>query len=109
MANIIKMLEKEVEKGNILINRHGDLVSLQKVRELLKKDYLKGLKAGTINFDVSFDVYETTTIDSDFLDLPHFITKLELAINGDYVIVPHETEEMGSDPAEPVQEEHFGW
>ena len=107
MANIIKMLEKEVEKGNILINRHGDLVSLQKVRELLKKDYLKGLKAGTINFDVSYETFENTTIDSDFLDLPDFITRLQLVLNGDYVTVP--TFPVCSDPAEPVQEEHFGW
>ena len=54
MANIINLLNKELEKGNAFIDAKGNTLTVEKIEEQAKKEYVSTLKAGHISFDYTF-------------------------------------------------------
>lgn len=60
MANIIKIINTAVEKGEVLIDSEGNTITPEKVKTILKKEYQNGLKNGSIDMEsTSFKDYET--------------------------------------------------
>lgn len=57
MANIITMLEKEIEKGNLYADSKGNTIKSEKIETMAKRSYVNDLKSGAIGFDTSFDSY----------------------------------------------------
>lgn len=76
MANIIKYLEKEMEKGNTLISVYGEIVNREKLERDLKKSYVVALKNGDIDFNVSFPEYSSEVIAKNYGELKTFIDVL---------------------------------
>ena len=55
--NIVKMLKKQIEAGRTVVLENGNTVKPEDVNKPLMKEYLAGMKAGTIGDDVSFKDY----------------------------------------------------
>lgn len=64
MANIIEILEKEIEKKNLYIDEKGNTIQAEKLEVIAKKSYLNDLKVGNIPFSMSFEQYHTTILES---------------------------------------------
>lgn len=67
--NVKEILEKEKEKGNNHIDADGNVVNTEKLKATIKKEYLNGVKEGTIDDNLSLATYteqelsEYTTVD----------------------------------------------
>lgn len=84
--NIIKSLEKEIQKGNTLINKStGAVLNTDKIKENIKKDYIKGLKDGSFSFEVSFEEFATATIDSDYLTVTSVLSMFYVPLNDETI------------------------
>ena len=57
MANIIAILEKEIEKNNTYIDEKGNTLNPEKIEYWAKKSYVADLKAGAIGFNKTFESY----------------------------------------------------
>lgn len=57
MANIITILEKEIEKNNLYVDEKGNTLNPEKIEYWAKKSYVSDLKAGVIGFDKTFESY----------------------------------------------------
>lgn len=58
--NIIKALEKEIDKGNDFTLANGEIVDREKLEKIAKKNYLELAKAGDIDIaETSFEEYFT--------------------------------------------------
>lgn len=55
--NIVKQLKKQIELGKTVVLENGNTVKPEEVDKPLMKEYLAGIKAGTIGADVSFKDY----------------------------------------------------
>lgn len=55
--NIVKMLKKQIEAGRTVVLENGSTVKPDEVNKPLMKNYLAGIKDGTIGADVSFKDY----------------------------------------------------
>ena len=64
MANIITILEKEIEKKNLYIDEKGNTIQADKLETIAKKSYLNDLKCGNIPFSMSFEQYHATMLES---------------------------------------------
>jgi hypothetical protein len=64
MANIIVMLNKEVEKKNLYVDEKGNTITEEKIEVMAKKSYLADLKAGNIDFTVPFEKYHAGVLSS---------------------------------------------
>ena len=62
MANIYKMIEKEIEKGNTLVSTGGDFLNADKLETSIKKSYVEALKKGEIDFNVSYPEYKESAL-----------------------------------------------
>lgn len=101
--NIIKTLEKQMESGNVVILESGNVVKDDKIRGEVMKDYLAGLKAGTIDMDTSFTAYYAGQ-KSKFLSVAELITYIKnepVAVEASEPVV--EEAEPAKEP-EPVTE-----
>ena len=67
MANIYTIIQKEVEKGNTLVDRAGNFINPAKVEVMAKKSYLADLKNGVIPFDKSFTDYHRDIIEFGYI------------------------------------------
>lgn len=76
MANIIKILEREVEKGNRLVDSKGNLYSFEKVEVMSQKAYVSDLKNGTIPFDKTFKDYHNDILE-EYVTIPCIISNLK--------------------------------
>lgn len=47
--NIIKTLEKNIENGNSIIDKKGNIVSFEKLQKSVSKDYTKLIQKGEID------------------------------------------------------------
>ena len=57
MANIIKLLLKERERGNRYIMPGGDIVPREKLEKVFKVEYVKTLKAGELDTSKSYEEF----------------------------------------------------
>ena len=97
--NIIKSLQKEIEKGNTLINKStGAVLNTDKIKENIKKDYIKALKDGSLSFEVSFEEFTTATIDSDYLTVTSVLSMF-------YAPITEESAQVDGEMNEPEIEE----
>lgn len=64
MANIIVLLQREVEKNNLYMDEKGNTINPEKIEAMAKKSYLADLKSGAIDFSVSFETYHAQTLSS---------------------------------------------
>ena len=68
MANIITMLEKEVQKENVYLDTKGNFISIEKIEDIARKSYILDLKDGSISFDVTYYEY-VNGIMKDYIPL----------------------------------------
>lgn len=64
MANIITMLEKEIEKENVYVDEKGNTISIEKIEGIARKSYVSDLKAGVISFDVTYYDYLNSIMEN---------------------------------------------
>jgi hypothetical protein len=64
MANIITVLEKEIEKKNLYVDEKGNTINPEKIEAMAKKSYLNDLKVGAVDFSVSFETYHAQMLAS---------------------------------------------
>jgi len=72
MANIITMLEKEIEKNNVYVDGKGNTVTIEKIEGIARKSYVSDLKAGNISFDVTYYEY-LNNIMEDYTPVKTFV------------------------------------
>ena len=61
--NLIKVLEKEIEKGNSIITHDGNTLSEEKFTQSLKKEYLKLARDGVLDIErVPFERFASDKI-----------------------------------------------
>lgn len=77
--NVIKTLKKQIEVGNTLILADGTTVKPENANKALMKNYLAGIKDGSIGTDVSFKDYAANN-QGDTLTVQELIDFIE---NGD--------------------------
>ena len=80
MANIFTILQKEVEKGNTLMNSKGEFINPEKLENSMRKAYLVGLKNGSVSFKKSFDEFQQDEIETNFT--PVSVVERELKVCG---------------------------
>lgn len=86
MANIITILEKEIEKNNTYIDEKGNTLNPEKIEYWAKKSYLADLKAGVIGFDKTFEAYHADIL-ADYLPVTSVINVIKDTIMyGDEVV-----------------------
>ncbi len=56
-TNVVRIIKKEIEKGNIYMTEKGNFVSAEYVNSNVKEQFLKDLKSEKIPFTTSFDEY----------------------------------------------------
>lgn len=93
MANLLSIIEKEVEKGNVFIDTTGNFITAEKLEERLKKDYLKALKDGIICFNMSFKTYSNRIKETMYSKTEDVLTELSNFLSSE------ETEER-NEPSE---------
>lgn len=76
MANLFTYLTNEINKGNTLLSRDGNIVSVEKVKQKLKKDFSKDFNSGKIDEDMRFSEYAQPTIDYGFITLDFILNQL---------------------------------
>lgn len=76
MANLFNYLTKEIEKGNTLLDRKGNIVSVEKVTQALRKEYGKEFATDHIPEDMSFSEYAQTIMDSCYITLEFILGQL---------------------------------
>lgn len=64
MANIIAILNREIEKNNLYLDEKGNTINPDKLERVVKKSYVSDLKAGNIDFYTSFEEYYTGVLES---------------------------------------------
>ena len=74
--NIITQLKKQIEIGKTVVLENGSTVRPEDTNKPLMKDYLAGIKAGTIGTDVSFKDYCENN-KSDFLTVQEILDFIE--------------------------------
>ena len=73
MASIMKFLENEKKKGNVLIDRYGNTISREKVETLMKKAYISGIKSGEINIETPYIEYASDEIAKGYMSIDTFL------------------------------------
>ena len=73
MASIMKFLENEKKKGNVLIDRYGNTISREKVEALMKKAYISGIKSGEINIETPYIEYASDEIAKGYMSIDTFL------------------------------------
>lgn len=73
MASIMKFLENEKKKGNVLIDRHGNTISREKVEALMKKSYISGIMSGEINVETPYIEYASEEIAKGYMSIETFL------------------------------------
>lgn len=56
-TNVVRIIKKEIEKGNIYMTEKGNFVSADYVNSNVKEQFLKDLKSEKISFNTSFEEY----------------------------------------------------
>jgi predicted RecB family endonuclease len=97
MANIITVLLREVEKNNTYMDVKGNTVNVEKIEALAKKSYVADLKAGTIDFSVSFNDYFNAVLSS-YMPVDSVIATIKDVIQFEEIDVA----ELMAEPAEEV-------
>ena len=88
MANIMQMISKEVEKGNVLLDKKGNFLPTEKVEATLKKAYLTGLKDGSVSFEKSFEDFKNAEIEKGYLPTSAVVRTLETFFPNDTPEIP---------------------
>lgn len=55
--NIVKMLEKQIGAGKTIVTADGNIISKDDIRKVAMKQYLAGVKDGSIPTNKSFEEY----------------------------------------------------
>lgn len=79
MANIIKLLLKERERGNLYIAHGGDIVPREKLEKVFSVEYVKTLKAGELDTTKSYDEF-FEEFCKQFLTVNDLITAIHEAL-----------------------------
>lgn len=96
MANIITILEKEIERKNIYLDVKGNTITAEKIEAMSKKSYVADLKAGTVDFAISFEKYHADIL-ADYLPVEALINIVKDALEYESPVAPAMPE-----PAESV-------
>ena len=100
MANIIKLLLKERERGNRYIMPGGDIVPREKLEKVFKVEYVKALKAGELDAEKSYaEGFEE--FREQFLTVNDLIAAIHEALGDEEETAEKEPEEQ----AEPDEQE----
>ena len=100
MANIIKLLLKERERGNRYIMPGGDIVPREKLEKVFKVEYVKTLKAGELDTSKSYEEF-FEEFREQFLTVNDLIAAIHEALGDEKETNEKEPEEQ----AEPDEQE----
>lgn len=99
MANIIKLLLKERERGNRYIMPGGDIVPREKLEKVFKVEYVKTLKAGELDTEKSYaEFFEE--FREQFLTVNDLIAAIHEALGDE-----EEPKDKEPDNTEPEEQE----
>lgn len=101
MANIIKLLEKERERGNRYIMPVGDIVPREKLEKVFKVEYVKTLKAGELDTEKSYAEFFKEFCEQ-FLTVNDLIAAIHEALRDEE---PEQDEKEPEEQAEPEEQE----
>lgn len=92
--NIFKALKKEIEKGNLCVTNSGDIISVEKYSQQVKKEYLDKAKGGEIDITkMSFNDY--LALHRKFVNTAVVLKDLEKIISN-YIKTVNEQQDLDS-------------
>lgn len=107
MANLFTYLTNEINKGNTLLSKDGNIVSVEKVKAKLKKEFSKDFNSGKIDEEMTFSEYAQPIIDSGFLTLEFILKQLGSPVQAepepfedDLPMTPYEEETAETEPTD---------
>ena len=100
MANIYVLINREVQKGNTLMDRKGNFISPKKVEQMARKSYVSDLKTGSIPFEKTFNEYHIDIIESGYVPVSTVTRILEPLMNYGYV----DTDSVMPEPVQAMSE-----
>ena len=74
--NIIKLLNKEQEKGNTIVTPKGLVTSPNAMENVLKKSYISDLKYGDVDVSISYAEYRDEFFAKDCIKVTEILTAL---------------------------------
>lgn len=74
--NIIKSLNKELEKGNTIVTQNGLVTSPDAMENILKKSYINDLKSGDVDVSISYAEYRDEFLQKDCIKVTEILTAL---------------------------------
>lgn len=57
MANVLKWLNTQKEHGGMFVGDNGEIYSKEKLENIIKKAYIKGISKGEIDLTTSYEMY----------------------------------------------------
>ena len=99
MANIIKLLLKERERGNRYIMPGGDIVPREKLEKVFRVEYVKTLKAGELDTSKSYEEF-FEEFREQFLTVNDLIAAIHEALGDEEEPKDNEPEEKEPDGQE---------
>jgi hypothetical protein len=102
MANIITMLEKEIEKNNVYVDGKGNTITIEKIEGIARKSYVQDLKAGNISFDVTYYEY-INNIMEDYVPVEALLSIMKDALKYGVERIEPDCQELMSAPAENAE------
>lgn len=107
-TNIVRIIKNEIEKGNTIITANGNFVSPSLVENGIKEEFIKELRAGTVEVTTSFDQYKEKELGK-LVKADDVLAKLKevFELDGEPVAKDSEThsEQCTEIPSEPVPNE----
>lgn len=101
MAHIIKLLQKEVDKGNIFIDNSGRTFNMEKLVAMARKEYKRNFDAVAIAENMTFEAF-AGKFSEQFTQTFDLMEAVMDAVSGEAIIPDPEEPEA---PAEPVPDE----
>lgn len=74
--NIIKSLNKELEKGNTIVTPNGTVTSPYAMENILKKSYISDLKTGAVDVSISYAEYRDEFFAKECIKVTEILTAL---------------------------------
>ena len=74
--NIIKSLNKELEKGNTIVTPNGLVTSPDAMENVLKKSYISDLKSGDVDVSISYSEYRDEFFANECIKVTEILSAL---------------------------------
>ena len=99
--NIIKSLNKELEKGNTIVTPNGLVTSPDAMENVLKKSYISDLKSGDVDVSISYSEYRDEFFANECIKVTEILTALGVYPDASDAMpkpIPSDSESTDSEP-----------